>query len=60
MDKAQADLSMKDIKIEELERANRELHRKLSESQRKMKSAEEREQKLSQNLKPKLQSAVEH
>ena len=48
------------LTIGEMERALKEVKAKLSESQRKTKSAEEREMKLSQNLKPKLQQAIEH
>ena len=51
---------MKEIALDNLQRGYNELHRKLQESNRKMKGAEEREQKLSANLKPKLQQAVEH
>ena len=43
-----------------MERINKEIAAKLLEANKKSKMATERENKLSQNLKPKLQQAIEH
>lgn len=46
--------------LRQLERSNKDQAAKLSEANKKSKMATERENKLSQNLKPKLQQAIEH
>lgn len=43
-----------------MHRSNKDVKAKLFESQKKCKLAEEREQRISQSLKPKLQQAIEH
>ena len=48
------------MEIVNMERINKEIAAKLLEANKKSKMATERENKLSQNLKPKLQQAIEH
>ena len=59
LDRALDEIQEKNRDIAELERANKQISGRLYESQKKANLAVEREQKLSQNLKPKLQQAVE-
>ena len=46
--------------VNDLERINKEIAAKLSEAKKAAKIATEKENKLSQNLKPKLAQAIEH
>jgi len=59
LENMQNQLHEKDIEIANLTRSVKEIKSKLSESQKKSKQAEEGMQKLSQQLKPKLQAAIE-